>query len=252
MKKNILSLLLVFITVSVVYAQSFSTSGITEIKSKATVNASKSVKGVFFITHSLDQSIVSPGSVSCNAGGLHTDNSYFRLFDLVADFGINEAIQISSVDFGIEQASSNAGDQPVTVNVYTLSGAFVMANLTLINTMQATVVDQVQSILNVPINAIIPQGAQLVIEVFTPDGQGVGNSFFIGSNNLGETGPSYIMAVGCGISEPVPTAAIGFPNNQYVINVNADPVAPEVPLKSWAIILSFFLFSAFVVFRVKR
>lgn len=235
-----------------VYAQSFGTSGLVNTKGDATSNNSESAKSAFFITHSVDQSILIGNSVACTDGAsLHTDNSYFRLFDLVADFGINEAIQISSIDFGIEDASSGGGDQAVIVNVYTLSGAFVMANLTLINTKQKDVVDQTQSIFNMPINAIIPQGAQLVIEVFTPNGQGIGNSFFLGSNNLGETGPSYIMAASCGISEPTTTTNIGFPNFQYVINVNADPVAPEVPIKSWAIILSFLFISGFIVVSIK-
>jgi len=88
--------------------------------------------------------------------------------------------------------------------------------------------------------------------VFSPSGEADGNSFFIGSNNLGETDPSYIMAPTCGITEPTLISAVGFPNNHYVINVNADPVVPEVPIKSWAIILSFLLSSVFVVFRVKR
>jgi len=159
MKRNILILILVFITVSLVHSQSFSTSSNTQIKSKGSVNTSKSVKGVFFITHSLDQSIIPFNSVACNAGGIHKDNSYFRVFDLVTDFGINESIKISSVDFGIEVASSAGGTQPIVINVYTLSGPFVMANLSLITTKQVAVVDQAQSILNVPIDAIIPNGA---------------------------------------------------------------------------------------------
>ena len=51
----------------------------------------------------------------------------------------------------------------------------------------------------------------LVVEVFTPNGQTAGNSFFIGSNALGQTAPSYLAAADCGVTEPTDTAAIGFP-----------------------------------------
>ncbi|MFZ1452694.1 MAG: M36 family metallopeptidase, partial [Ferruginibacter sp.] len=56
------------------------------------------------------------GSVSCNAGGLHTDNSYWRAYNL-ATLGLPSALTVNTVTFGIEQASGGA--QPVTVRLYT-------------------------------------------------------------------------------------------------------------------------------------
>jgi len=247
MKKIILTLISVVVTVSMVFAQSFSTSGLEKISDKV-VHFDKSEKGMFFITHSLDQSI-GTNSVSCNSGGYHTDNSYFRLFDLVTEFGINEDIQISSVEFGVQEASSSGGTQPVHVNVYTLVGTFELAHLTLIASEEVQVVDQASVILDVPITAFIPQGSILVVEIFTPEGQTAGNKFFIGSNALGQTGPSYIVADDCGVSEPTPIEDLGF-TNHYVINVNADlPVS--VPINNWAIILSFLLISSFILIRTR-
>src|SRR6185436_1773755 len=52
-----------------------------------------------------------------------------------------------------------------------------------------------------------------------PDGQPNQNSFFIGSNNLGQSGPSYISAASCGIANPTNLASIGFPNMHIVMNV---------------------------------
>ena len=49
----------------------------------------------------------------------------------------------------------------------------------------------------VPVTATVPAGMDLVAEVFTPDGQADGNFFWIGSNNNGQTGPSYIAAADC-------------------------------------------------------
>ncbi|RLE27116.1 MAG: hypothetical protein DRJ61_17770 [Acidobacteria bacterium] len=118
------------------------------------------------ITHSATQSIVSGNSVSCNASGLHADNSYLRRFDLLA-FGITGSIVDPAVD-------------------------------------------------------------HLVVEVFTPDGQATGESFYIGSNADGQTGPSYIAAASCGITEPTDTAAIGFPDMHIVMNVTGDVLPVEL------------------------
>jgi hypothetical protein len=205
------------------------------------------------ITQSSSQAITALNSVSCNngaAGGFeHTDNSYYRAFTLTS-FGINNAFNVSSVDVGIEVATSGAGGavnstnsiskknnfkgvgsgatpngsgQPMTVNLYTSSSAFPTgfpASLTLIGTASVSVSDQALTILNVPITGTAAAGSQLVVEVFTPDGDDAGNSFFIGSNTAPETGPSYLRAPDCGVNAPVTTAALGVPGMHIVLNVN--------------------------------
>jgi subtilisin-like proprotein convertase family protein len=201
------------------------------------------------ITESTSQAIVNNNSVSCNAGGLHTDNSYWRAFALPS-FGINGAWDVQSVDIGVELASCcNTGapsagkagfskktsngsggvkapsgaTQPITVRLYTSSMPFPTGypgSLTLIGQTNTTVADQADTILNIPVTGTAPAGSQLVVEVFTPDGQTAGNSFFIGSNTALETGPSYLSAAGCGVNTPTTTAALGFPNMHIVMNVN--------------------------------
>ncbi len=175
------------------------------------------------ITHSATQNIVA-GSVSCNAGGLHTDNSYYRAFDL-ASFGITDPFDITLVEIGVETATGTGGSQPITCNLYTSTPAFpggFPGSLTLIGTAAVVVTDQALTILPIPITGTAPAGSELVVEIFTPDGQTLGNGFFIGSNPDGETGPSYLLAVDCGISVPTPTATIGFPNMHIVMNVTGD------------------------------
>ena len=103
-----------------------------------------------------------------------------RVFDLYGAYGITGAVNVTSVDFGIELALAGSGGmQPVTVNIYTLTGAFILANLTPVGTQTVNVPDQTQSILNVPVSALVPAGSFIVVEVFTPNGQINGNSFFI-------------------------------------------------------------------------
>ena len=175
-----------------------------------------------------------------------------RVFDLPGQFGITQAINITSVDFGIELATGATGSQPAVVNIYTLAGPMLFANLTLIASQPVTVPDQSLTVLNVPVSANIPAGAILVVSIFTPNGQVSGNSFFIGSNNLGQTGPSYLAAGDCGVPEPIPTSDIGFPDMHIVMNVYANDEVQDVPLKSWPILLGMLLMSAFLIYRFKR
>lgn len=250
MKKFTVLLLSFILGGSLAFSQSFSTSSIG-IKESTNVE-NRSTNATYFLTHSNSQSITQFNSVSCNAGGLHTDNSYFRVFDLANDFGINQSIDIESVDFGVEQAIGATGNQPITVNIYTLSGPLLIANLTLLGTQTISLADQNLSIMNVPVSATIPAGSILVTEIFSPNGQVDGNSFFIGSNSLGQSDPSYIAASDCGITEITDIAAVGFPGNHYVFNVNANPTPPTIPVNSWAILMSVLFMAIFVVYRIIR
>lgn len=141
----------------------------------------------------------------------------------MATFSGSAQYNVTSVSFGIEQASSGAGaGQPVTVRLYTNNGAaFPGGTRTQIATTSLTVMDQVHTVLNVPLSVIVPAGtSELVMEVFTPSGQAAGHAFFIGSNAATQTAPSYISAVECDTPTPVETAAIGYPNMHIVFNVH--------------------------------
>ena len=211
--------------------------------------------GCTTITHSSSQAIVPLNSVSCNDGVGHTDNSYYRAFSLTS-FGITGAFDVQSIDVGIEEAASGGvrpagkakggvappngntkksishkgkvssptgGGQSVTVNIFTSSMPFPAGfpgSLTMIGTATVNVADQSGTILNIPITGTASAGSELVVEVFTPDGTGAGNLFFIGSNTAAETGPSYLRAADCGVNTPTTTAALGFPNMHIVLNVN--------------------------------
>ncbi len=181
--------------------------------------------GAITLTQSNAQTITPLNSVSCNAGGLHTDNGYSRAFSIAAFPG---GFDVCEVQFGIETATGAGGSQPVTVNVYSnAGGAYPAGTATLVGTANLTVADQMATILAVPLTASIPPGTELVAEVFTPNGQGAGHSFFIGSNAAGETGPSFLEAADCGVTTPTPTSAIGFAGMNIVMNVIGDPVASD-------------------------
>jgi hypothetical protein len=232
------------------------------------------------LTESLDPITITEGnSVSCNAGALHTDNSYLRVFgrlcagdanaddfvnvlDLIAvieawgsgdpnadvnDDGIVDVLdlitvilwwgdcpgqllpegpfEVCAVEFGIEIATSGDGvSQPAEVRLYAYDGSEPPTFAALgapITVAAVDVPDQSLTLFTVDVSATVADGLALAVEIFTPDGQDAGNSFFIGSNANGQTGPTYLAAADCGVTEPTPTEDLpgGFPDMHMVMTV---------------------------------
>lgn len=174
------------------------------------------------VTQSSSNTITSLNSISCNAAGLHTDNSYWRAINLTP-LNLTGSLTINNVSFGIElaNAAGTGTTQPITVRLYTQTGAaFPGGTRTQIATQTFAVPDQNLSIftgaLGTPVT--VAANATIVMEVFTPSGQAAGHSFFIGSNTAAQTGPSYISAASCGVANPTDLAAIGFPNMHVVMS----------------------------------
>lgn len=190
------------------------------------------------ITESTSQTIVTGNSVACNNGFGTTENHYWRAFDMNTFTGGQE-YDVTSVSFGIESATSGTGTgQPLTVNLYANNGAPFpggdwQSNL-IGTTGEINIPDQANSIFTAPLTATVPAGTlELVMEVMTPDGTVVGNLFFIGSNTDPETGPSYLSAADCGVTDPTPTGDLGFPDMHIVMNVNGScPSGSPTPTPS--------------------
>ena len=190
------------------------------------------------ITQSASGAIISLNSVSCNNGVGHTDNSYIRRFKLFTDHGILTAFTVSSVSFGIEEASSGSGGgQPMSIRLYTIPTAapLTFANLTMVGNVNFNVADEslVPHTVNVAGVVAAPVALDLVVEMFTPDGQAAGNLIWVGSNNLGQTRPSFIAAALCGIAQPTDLAAIGFPGMHIVMGVTGSENPTANASASW-------------------
>ena len=76
------------------------------------------------------------------------------------------------------------------------------------------------TLVNVPLAATVTSAQILVVEVDSPDGSTNGNAFYIGSNSLPQSGPSYIYAPACGLTDITDLATIGFPNMHIIMRVN--------------------------------
>ncbi len=169
------------------------------------------------ITHSVSQNIVA-GSITCNAAGIPTENSFYRDFDLDGDFGISGDFNVTNVEFGVEQVT---GAVALTLNVYSTAGPFPTGfpgSLTLQGTANYSVnLPDNLTIVSVPLIATIPAGSIMVYELKI--NAGATNSFFPGSNAAGQTGVSWIAATDCSITAPTNLADIGFPNVHMIMNV---------------------------------
>ncbi|MAJ27941.1 hypothetical protein CBD41_00880 [bacterium TMED181] len=200
------------------------------------------------------------GCVACQAGGLHADNSYLRSFDLVNGYGISDEITIECVTTSAESNPAAAiGTQPIRVrliidvngggpqNFSYLAGTNVGQTPDPGNTSMIMVYEeefQVPQLNNIPAfnfilgtGVIDPDGlgassntlqcmtsygpsAGLVIEIYSPDGQADGHSWFMNSGAATtQIGDSYIVANACGLTAPSPLSGIGFPDNRYIMDI---------------------------------
>ena len=150
----------------------------------------------------------------------------------MAAFTGSQQYNVTSVSFGIETANAGTGTtQPVTVRLYRqTTGTFPGGSRTQIATTTVNVADQTQTVLSVPLVATVPAGTtELIMEVFTPNGQVARHSFFIGSNAAAQTGLSYLSAADCGIFGPTDVSTIGFATMHLVFNVNGSCVSTPTP-----------------------
>lgn len=183
------------------------------------------VQAQTLLTQSLDPVTVTDGGVACwdATGGTYSNNSFFRAYDM-ADFGVSGSFVISEVQYG--QGTADDG-KIINLNIYTASSTDVAsATLSLVGstTHVSSAADDL-SLVTVPMAATIPAGSIVVFEVNAADsGTNTGETYFPGINAVGENDDSYLMAADCGLTTPATTTSIGFPDNQYVMNVLGDEV----------------------------
>lgn len=175
------------------------------------------------LTHSTSMSVEADNSVACynSVFGYTRRSSYYRVFDLAA-MGMTRPLAVSQVTVGIERARSGSGNgQPATVKLHTLTGAFTVANLTELARQATTVDDQELQLIVVPVAATVPAGSTLVVEFLVPNGEANLNALFPGSNNDGQSGPTYVRDDCGGAAQPTDVGSLGFPDMHLVLSVDA-------------------------------
>ncbi len=175
------------------------------------------------LSQSTSQEITPLNSVACveedDAGNpvRHRANSYWRVFPTEG------RVEVEQVSVGIESAADAGGTQPLSVRIHQLAGNDLeLDRLTLVGSADVTVANQEAGILSVPIVASVAADSRLVVEVHVPDSaEGSTTKLFMGSNAAGQSGPSYLSAEECGLTEPQDLADVGggFPDVHLVLSV---------------------------------
>ncbi|MCO6148759.1 T9SS type A sorting domain-containing protein [Flavobacterium sp. NRK1] len=164
------------------------------------------------ISQNNDETTVESGG---NLGCPTAPNVYSRSF-VLSDFDITEDWNVTEVEFGLQDYIT-AGS-PLTITLSTTSQAYPggypgsLTQLATITVSYTEAGETLNVLKQVPITAVVPAGSELVVEI--------SGDFFIGGNTAGASGPSYLMAVGCGATTPTDVTELGdFGDVNFVINV---------------------------------
>jgi len=160
-------------------------------------------------------------SVACGVSGSHTtQNWYLRRFAL-ADYGIANDFTVQSVDFGVDQCTTDGFGVDMVLFSIATGDPFVFANMTEIARVTVPVgTADTGMFLNAAIGGAVTVGSDLVVAIDAPDGEPTFTQFRPGVNAGGATHDSYLAAEGCGIVDPMGVSAIGFPDSQLILVVN--------------------------------
>jgi len=166
--------------------------------------------------------ILSPNSVACPTG----PNGFYRLY-VPANDGYTGDVTIESLRLGVE---TTEGGREVEVGFYAVEGPIETPDaVTQVGDFQTVALPDgdgyIQDItLATPI--VVPAETQLLVEVWSVDDLVSGDQFYPGSNDAGESAPSYILADACGASWLTPFEDLGFPEVQLIIDVGVSGSGP--------------------------
>ena len=178
--------------------------------------------------------------VSCTwgaPGNFLAPNEFWRRYNPQAR-GLGADFEVVSLSFAVETclAGFQAGFQPATLSVYrdpTPSNPSPSAGLVLLFSEPILIPDLTNEFFthsfSTPVACTNFGADDLVIQLALPDGLAAQNSFFFGGNALGQNSPTYISAIGCGISEPISLGSLGFPNSHMIFDVGGR-LAADAPV----------------------
>lgn len=174
------------------------------------------------LTHSADQTLVAANTVACPT----EPTNYQRTFDLATDFAITEDFFVTEVQFGVE-ISEVSGTVPVRLALIDNANVAedldgdgvpdfaVLEELFLGEAVAGVAEEGTVVSLVLPAPVTVPANGILLFEIAEAVD---GIVFRIGSNQAGQTAPSFLFSDACGFGQ---VADFGFVNH-YVMNVVGD------------------------------
>jgi hypothetical protein len=168
------------------------------------------------LSQNTSDDILIGNSLSCN----RKDNIYYRAFNL-NNYNYS-SFQVNSVDFGIE-AISNMSDGFAVEAVIFGTNSFPLGTLTEIEEVSVPLESSdSETIKSVPISANVDASVYpiLVVAIRVPEYNSTG--FFIGSNDSGESAPSYLSSTfaSCYLTNPTNASTLTTKQNHYVLKVS--------------------------------
>jgi hypothetical protein len=156
-----------------------------------------------------------------NSDGTTPDTSWYRVFSL-AESGITNTFQVEQVTVGI---CFSVGSPMLDVKLGLYGGSIEdsVLDLAKVTPLDAGAVavpaNQIPRLIGVPIDATVPSGSNIIVEVSTPDLEGTGQEVNIGLTAAAETQPAFLRAPLCGTAMPTTTTAAGHADAHFVITV---------------------------------
>jgi hypothetical protein len=154
--------------------------------------------------------------------GYGMDSRWYRVFPLAERNLAGDNAWIDGVRFGADSSVSTAGSQSVRVAVHTLQGAFELANLSLLASVDAKVQDTALGMLEASFAAPVqvPVDAVVVVEIGVGDGGATGSIYFPAGNYAADTAPAWFQSEACGFMEPMTYDDIGFETLSPIIELD--------------------------------
>jgi hypothetical protein len=151
-----------------------------------------------------------------NGDGTTAEGSWYRVFSL-EEAGITGAFEVERVSVGICFA---VGDPEIEVSIGTTATATAVGQVTPIRSTTVTVeATQISKVIEVPLAATVPAGANLVVEIALPELDGTGQQVNAGFTAAGEQRPGFLRSPLCGPASPMTTTAAGIPDAHLVVTV---------------------------------
>jgi hypothetical protein len=180
------------------------------------------------LTQTHDSTVAAGIGVACGTALGTAANAWYRDFRL-SDYGVTSTFHVTSVAFWTDVAiAASGGHQPGTIKLGTFGGAVdaskLTGTITSLATTQIQIADADASMgastpSSVSIDADVPAGANLVVELDVPDGETTGNFFYLGVSAGGESHPGYIKSSACSVSTPTSLASQGHGDNAILMTV---------------------------------
>lgn len=161
---------------------------------------------------------LSVGGIACAGGGITTPNTYARVFDQIQ---IGTAYTVNCINFGVDNSGS-----PLTATVGLWrdpsGGTPSVAELQPIASYEVVLTtgdDQLLSVSGDPVCVEIGANETLVVTLDVPQSP---DGFCTFAGGTTASSPTFIYASACGLSDFANLASIGFPNNQWFVELSGD------------------------------